>query len=90
MKYFIFGMGNKCSLALFEDNGLDFRQLREMWGLKQTTIHSAGRVQITSKGVKVDTNVPELEFYTDEVREKNDIKFISEYLFSQELLEKLK
>ena len=90
MKYFIFGMGNKFSLVLFEDNGLDFRQLREMWGLKQTTIHSAGRVRITSEGVKVDNNVPELGFSPSPIREKTDIDFILKNLFTEELREKLK
>ena len=89
MKYIIFGMGSKSSIALFEDNGLDFKQLREMWGLKQTTLKSAGRVLLDTTGILVDNVVPELGLERDDKRVEDDRQFIMQHLFTLNLKQKL-
>jgi hypothetical protein len=89
MKYIIFGMGSKSSIALFEDNGLDFKQLREMWGLKQTTLKSAGRVLLDTTGILVDNVVPELGLERDDKRVEDDRQFIMQHLFTLNLRQKL-
>lgn len=89
MMYVIFGIGDNVSTVLIEDQGQDFKKLLEMWGLKQTPIHSAGRVQIGDGGFEINTEVQELNFPRSQDRESRDRRILTKLLFTKSLREKL-